>query len=96
MSNFIAPSSGSVNRDVTDRQWMGWLLSNWLRRNDVRIMEFAERLGLSDVTVRYILRGERLPSFETLQDIHTVTGIPYDAFFRAGKFATAWKAMIRK
>lgn len=96
MSNFIAPPSSSVNRDMTDRQWVGWLLSNWLKRNGVGIMEFAARLGISNVTVRYILRGERLPSFETLGYIHAVTGIPYDAFFRAGKFATAWKAMMRK
>lgn len=79
-----------MGAQMTDKEWMGRLLHAYMQKNGLRSKDMAKRFHVSTSTACDFVNGKRLPGFEMLTTIHEVTNIPYDAFFREGKWSV-WR-----
>lgn len=75
---------------MTDKEWVTSMLKSHMRRYDITMAVLAERSGIDKSTVSNVVRGKSALPYETLKALHRGTGIPYDAFFREGKWS-AWR-----
>lgn len=78
---------------MDDAQWVGKLVSAYMRRHNLNCVEMGKLVGASSSTVSDLANGKRSPAFWLLKAVHEVTEIPYDAFFREGKYKQVWQKM---
>lgn len=82
-----------MGAELTDAEWAGRLVSAYMRRSGLNYAEMGRLLGTSANTVANVAKGKRAPTFWLLKALHKETSIPYDAFFREGKYKQVWQKM---
>ena len=75
---------------MMDSEWIARMLASHMRRHGMTATALAELPGIDKTTLSKIVNKRALPNYETLRALHRGTGIPYDAFFREGKWSV-WR-----